>query len=266
MRASGRAGATQGADRLSRRHHITDLDFDTVEVDVDTGDALAMVETDAIAMDHEAVALVAHKHHASIGWGNHCRADIPAVVHAPMEIIIGEDAVVIAAHTIDRGDGAIVRPEQFAVPQFLGADDLLKGIHPIEFGIAHRSILARWQGNALGRETPVAKGHGQGLGGVGIDLEGDVAGAIEGRGGNQAAEPATGNREHCVGFAIPGEIGGVGEAVGGQRDGNRVAEHGPTGADTNAGRANGAGIADRRQLGAAAAGEQDGAADQGEGC
>ena len=51
----GDAGAADGADNVPFAHHIPLLDTDRVQVHLDGGQTLAVVDDDGIAMDMEAV-------------------------------------------------------------------------------------------------------------------------------------------------------------------------------------------------------------------
>lgn len=69
VRAGGDAGAADGAERVAFLQHITFVDADRVQVHVDRGESLAVVDDDRVAVDVETVRLKAGENDLAV-----CRA------------------------------------------------------------------------------------------------------------------------------------------------------------------------------------------------
>ncbi len=179
-------GATEGANLLARLDELTGLDLNTLQMDKNTLDALAMVESNPVAMDLEPVLFVADHFDPTGSGRNNWGSGTAPIIHPPVVVVLGKLAVVVAADAVDTGDLTAIGSEECPIPPLFWSDDAFEGIDPIVFRIADIAILSRWEPNALGGKVPIPQGGLQGLTGItGIDLKAEGAWFVQGGGGNQ---------------------------------------------------------------------------------
>ena len=69
-------------------------------MDKDAGHSLAVVNADGVAVQLKAIGDAPHQDYPPRRWGNHRGSGGGGVVNAPVVIVVGKDAVVVAAHPI----------------------------------------------------------------------------------------------------------------------------------------------------------------------
>ncbi len=190
MRPGGGSRIAELADRLTCLDNVTALDLDPTEMQKNTQNTLTMVHPNDVAMDLEAVLFVANKDNPSGCRGHDRAALIPGIIDAPVEIVIREDAIVIATNAVDATDSAIIWTQERTRPKFFRADRFFKGIDLVKFPVADIAILTLREPNSLGGKRSRSQCQGSALAFIAyLSVNLQLTGWRERRGGDERSKP-----------------------------------------------------------------------------